>query len=432
MKKMTENFKSVLKLAFRYKYRIFCLVLVLLVLFSGFHYRVSENTGSVNISLNYAEASSGLNPNKTRFNSYEIMSDEVLSEAIRLTGLKDALTAEALASCISVTPVDTGNVNGDDNYISTTYNLTLNTSALKIKNRSAGDLLKNICAAYKNYFLDNYCDNQDILRAKLDLKENKEPYIRLNEINLRVKELDKYLAGRIDENRSFVDESTGDSFVGVDKKLKNIVNYDIPNASAFIIECGVAESPDTLAKILEYKNKIVGMSADKYMAYYDADNAGIKAYNKAMSAVVLIPTVDEADQYYMSRTKTAMDKMARAADAELSEATGYKKNIIETNYVIKKIREHGTNEENLLTAKGMIEKIETALNSPADELFTLDKAYIGYKAQNYITFNYYTPSFIRKIDVKKTVIETAAALVILFGAAYVKESRKEINTDEKI
>lgn len=174
------------------------------------------------------------------------------------------------------------------------------------------------------------------------------------------------------------------------------------------------------------------MSADKYMAYYDADNAGIKAYNKAMSAVVLIPTVDEADQYYMSRTKTAMDKMARAADAELSEATGYKKNIIETNYVIKKIREHGTNEENLLTAKGMIEKIETALNSLADELFTLDKAYIGYKAQNYITFNYYTPSFIRKIDVKKTVIETAAALVILFGAAYVKESRKEINTDEKI
>ena len=80
----------------------------------------------------------------------------------------------------------------------------------------------------------------------------------------------------------------------------------------------------------------------------------------------------------------------------------------------------------------MIEKIETALNSLADELFTLDKAYIGYKAQNYITFNYYTPSFIRKIDVKKTVIETAAALVILFGAAYVKESRKEINTDEKI
>ena len=432
MKKMADNFKSVFKLAFRYKYRIFCLVLVLLVLFSGFHYRVSENAGSVNISLNYAEASLGLNPNKTRFNSYEIMSDEVLSEAIRLTGLNGSVTSEALASCISVTPVDTGNVNGDDNYISTTYNMTLNTSSLKLKNRSAGDLLKNICAAYKNYFLDNYCDNQSILKAKLDVEEKEEPYIRLNEINLRVKELDKYLSGRIDENRSFVDESTGDSFVGVDKKLKNIVNYDIPNASAFIIECGVAESPETLAEILEYKNKIVGMSADKYMAYYDADNAGIKAYNKAMSAVVLIPTVDEADQYYMSRTKTAMDKMARAADSELSEATGYKKNIVETNYVIKKIREHGTNEENLLTAKGMIEKIETALNSLSDELFTLDKAYIGYKAQNYITFDYYTPSFLRKTDVKKTLIETAVMLVILFGAAYVKESRKEINTDEKI
>lgn len=432
MKKLAGDLKSVFKFAFRYKYRVFCLVLVLLVLFSGFHYRVSENSGSVNISLNYAEASSGLNPNKTRFNSYEIMSDEVLSEAIRLTGLKGSVSSEALASCLSVAPVDTGNVNGDDNYISTTYNMTINTSALNIKSRSAGDLLKNICAAYKNYFLDNYCDNQDILKVKLDVEDDSEPYIRLNEINLRVKELDKYLSGRIDENRAFVDESTGDTFVSIDKKLKNIVNYDIPNASAFIIECGVASSPETLAEILEYKNKIVGMSADKYMEYYDADNAGIKAYNKAMSAVVLIPTVDEADQYYMSRTKTAMDKMARAADAELSEATGYKKSIIETNYVINKIREHGTNEENLQTAKGMIEKLETALNALSEELFTLDKAYIGYKAQNYITFNYYTPSFLRKIDVRKTVIETVALLAILFCAVYIRESRKEKNTDEKI
>ena len=51
------------------------------------------------------------------------------------------------------------------------------------------------------------------------------------------------------------------------------------------------------------------------MAYYDANKNGISVYEKSMTSVVMIPTTDEMEEYYMSRTKTAMDNMARSGTA---------------------------------------------------------------------------------------------------------------------
>ena len=36
----------------------------------------------------------------------------------------------------------------------------------------------------------------------------------------------------------------------------------------------------------------------------------------------------------------------------------------------------------------MVNKLEAAINEISEELFVLDKAYIKYKSQNYITFTY--------------------------------------------
>ena len=38
--------------------------------------------------------------------------------------------------------------------------------------------------------------------------------------------------------------------------INNLVDYDLPNAMAFVIEGGVARDPAMLTSILEYKNKI--------------------------------------------------------------------------------------------------------------------------------------------------------------------------------
>lgn len=80
-----------------------------------------------------------------------------------------------------------------------------------------------------------------------------------------------------------------------------------------------------------------------------------------MTSIMMIPTVDEASEYYMSRTKTAMDALARSADASLSDATDYQSEIVSTNYVIQKIRELDAGQPRLAEAQAMVNKLEAAI-----------------------------------------------------------------------
>ena len=429
MKDLKEQIKHILRLIWQNKYRLFSCGVALCILFGGSHYFESRSQASVDIYFNYSEASQGLSPNKTRFNSYELVSDDILQNAIERVGLQGTITSSQLAGCLYLKPVDTGNVGGSSEYITTTYYMSLNASTLDLKNRKAMDLLRGICASYRAFFLENYCDNQEIPKEKLEVTSECEPYLRLNEIQLRAQQLSRYLNARLDENKSFIDTDNGDrssnNFTTMGKRVNNLINYDIPNAMAFVIEGGVARDPLILTRILEYKNKIDDITARKNMAYYDANKNGISIYEKSMTAVVMIPTTDELQEYYMSRTKTAMDKMARTADDSLGASMDYQSEIISTGYIIQKINESADNWDRLSAAQGMVNKLEEELNSISEDLFVLDKAYIKYKSQNYITFTYNDASFAQRINAKKTLMQTI--LVMAGGCAffYVRANRKE-------
>ena len=252
-----------------------------------------------------------------------------------------------------------------------------------------------------------------------------EPYLRLNELEVRAEGLNRYLNTRLQENKSFTDDANPDSstnnFTTMGKKINNLVDYDLPNAMAFVIEGGVARDPSMLTSILEYKNKIDDIAMRKKQAYYDADKKGISIYEKSMTSIMMIPTVDEDSEYYMSRTKTAMDALARAADSALSDATGYQTEIVSTNYVNQKIRELDAGQPRLAEAQAMVNKLEAAINEISEELFVLDKAYIKYKSQNYITFSYGAVSFLQRLSLKKTLMESVA---VMLGGAWLLQQRK--------
>ena len=171
-----------------------------------------------------------------------------------------------------------------------------------------------MCESYREIFQSNYCDNQSILKEKLEVTTACEPYLRLNELEVRAAALNRYLNARLQANKSFTDEANPDSatnnFTTLGKKINNLVDYDLPNAMAFIMEGGVARDPSMLTNMLEYKNKMDDLAMRKQQAYYDADKKGISIYEKSMTSIMMIPTVDEASEYYMSRTKTAMDALA--------------------------------------------------------------------------------------------------------------------------
>ena len=426
MDNIKEKIKQSLRHLWRDKYRLLCWLLALCTVFGIFNYFRSANQASVNISFNYSEASLGLNPNQTRFNAYEIVSDEVLERAIERVGLQGLLTPEELSGCIFLSPDGTGSSNAE--YISTNYYVSLNTRGLDLGNRKPIDLLQSICQSYREIFLESYCDNQSVLKEKLELSTGCEPYLRLSELEERTAQLNRYLNARLKENKSYVDDANPDSntnnYTTLGKKINNLMDYDLPNAMAYVIEGGVARNPAMLTSILEYKNKIDDISLRKEMAYYDADKNGIAVYEKSMTSVVMIPTTDGNSEYYMSRTKTAMDTMARAADDTLSQASDYQSEIVSTSYVIQKIQESGSDAQRLAEAQSMVNKLEKAINDITSDLFVLDKAYIKYKSQNYITFTYNTDSFIQRVSLKKTLVEAVAALLCGMALLYNRKRRK--------
>lgn len=79
--------------------------------------------GTAVIGFNYPEASRGLTPNKTRLNASEIISEEVLDQAIQDAGMN--ISAQKLRDCLTVMPVKAGStISTDATYISTEYLLT--------------------------------------------------------------------------------------------------------------------------------------------------------------------------------------------------------------------------------------------------------------------------------------------------------------------
>ena len=88
---MKEKIKQALRHIWTNKYRLFLCLLTLCCLFGLVHYFKSADSATASISFNYSEAALGMNPNKTRFNAYEIVSDEVMERAIRRVGLHGAI-----------------------------------------------------------------------------------------------------------------------------------------------------------------------------------------------------------------------------------------------------------------------------------------------------------------------------------------------------
>lgn len=66
------------------------------------------------MTLNYSEASQGLNPNRTRFTTTDLTSDEVLQSTLYNAGLEGQMTVEQLRKAITVEPTDVTNVSSSE------------------------------------------------------------------------------------------------------------------------------------------------------------------------------------------------------------------------------------------------------------------------------------------------------------------------------
>ena len=396
------------------KFLVLVIFFVVCAALSCYSYYKSTLVSSTIVSLDYEEASKGLTPSHTRFNIFEVQSAEVMERLIAYAGLEGVITPEELSKCVKVKATHNKSVSGSVNFISTSYTITFTKSDL-IQERSVDAMLSLLCKAYREFFVENYGINHSLLSFDVnDLKFNDEYLMTVDLLELKCNQLGKYVQLRKRENKNYRDPETGITFAALEQRVNNFYTYDLARLRSYIIESGIANDKPSLSAMLDYKIRMDRLIYNKLMAAYDEDNKGIKLYDTAMSAIVMIPTEDQSSQYYMSRTKTGMDNMALHADNQLNGATEKMAAISYNNYLIEKMRTVTPQADQIRKADTMIRQMNASLQALASDIRKADKAYASYKARSFLSFRSSNNGFMDRIDILSSFFGAAVLLGITF------------------
>ena len=403
--------------------------LVILVALCGYHYYRYRHTASTIMSLDYEEAAKGLTPNQTRFNIFEIRSKEVMDRLIGYAGLEGQITPEELSECVSVQATHNKNISANVNYISTSFVVEFTDNG-KIAGRTAEDMLSLLCRAYREYFVEHYGFNHSILSFDVNgLKFNDEYLMAVDLLELKCSQLERYVHLRRRESKNYQDQETGITFSALEQRANNFYTYDLARLRSYIIENGIANDRTELNSMLDYKIRMDRLAYNKLMAAYDEDNKGIKMYDAAMSSVVMIPTKDQTNNYYMSRTKTGMDEMAIHADAQLVGAAERMEQIEYNTYLTGKLETSAADQSKTEKANAMIKEMEASLNKLSSDIQALDSKYTNAKARNFIGFSENKVGLASKtglwISLLCSVLILAAAFICVYLRMFISDKEKK-------
>ncbi len=383
-------------------------------------YTGSFNKKSVVLSLNYEEASKGQNPNLTRYNVYELKSDRVMERVISNAGLQDVLPPTELSEHIDIAENSSGKtIDPNDSstyYISTSYTVSYRMNR-EIKNISVDDMMTLICKSYNDMFHEEYVGTKSVLKYDLGDIEGKE-YIEIAKLfTNKSDQMLRYIQQRIEENATYRSDITGQSFQTIKKMIQNVQNYSIKKYSAFVLESGLSRNKDHYIRTLNYKNDMLNINYQKFMIDYNVRKQQVQDYDSAMIGTVMVPSINEKQEYYMSRTNTGTDYLTKEADYSLSQGNAVDRDIIDNNDIIAKVNASTADEESYKKADELIKTVDEELKQVANTADTTDKEYIKHTTKDYLTFTEYTGSG-NKMFILETVIGTAVVFFIILCAVY--------------
>lgn len=383
-------------------------------------YTGSFNKKSVVLSLNYEEASKGQNPNLTRYNVYELKSDRVMERVISNAGLQDVLTPTELSEHIDIAENSSGKtIDPNDSstyYISTSYTVSYRMNR-EIKKISVDDMMTLICKSYNDMFHEEYVGTKSVLKYDLGDIEGKE-YIEIAKLfTNKSDQMLRYIQQRIEENATYRSDITGQSFQTIKKMIQNVQNYSIKKYSAFVLESGLSRNKDHYIRTLNYKNDMLNINYQKFMIDYNVRKQQVQDYDSAMIGTVMVPSINEKQEYYMSRTNTGTDYLTKEADYSLSQGNAVDRDIIDNNDIIAKVNASTADEESYKKADELIKTVDEELKQVANTADTTDKEYIKHTTKDYLTFTEYTGSG-NKMFILETVIGTAVVFFIILCAVY--------------
>ena len=401
--------KEIFKKAGYFNAWIILLCFVVSMVYGVFSHIDNKKNAYAGVALNYSEAANALNSNGTRYNMFEIISDEVVEMAINKGALKN-VTVKQLKNCLSVHPCVQGGAGDESQYhISTEFAVEYHASKYT-DHLDAENVIMLITSAYKDYYIENYTDNFSLSGEKPDFSQMEYMDVVLY-LDKEATSVLNYLYGMAAKNPSFVTEN-GNTFNSIAGKVYQFKETQInQNLRSLILQNGVVRNEKDYVDRLLYRNKDVDFDRQKNDVSYKLCNDAIDMYSEEMTRIVLVPTWDESGKYYMGRTKVGIDELSVMATTFSDYVASNEKEIMDNKLVINKINSNERDNPIYTSTDELIESIYEDVKEFEKESITAGREYFRHKMNQCIAVSFYGTSIFNTI---KTILVFAVFAYVSF------------------
>lgn len=382
---------------------------------------------SMLMAFHYEEAARGQNPNITRFNESNILSDTILEKVIERGGLE--LSAEKLAEFLSIaTPLDAEKLDTakeSDLKISTEYWVHCS-DLVSLYHTSPKAVLEILADVYWEDFVLHYAENDDILDLSFEDLEGMEYLDVKDYLKMQANKLKNYLPVYSSESSSFRAADSEETFSSLSEKITNFIEIELERYEAFILENGLSRNQNTYQLRMQYANRLLDTDRKKDMAAYDVRIEAINIYNAFMTRFVLIPTYDTDKEFYMSKTKVGVDYFAEEATEHLESATKLVEEIEHNTYASGQVGKGIAGEDAYQQADERIEELKLELLNLSAQCRSLCSAYVAEKRDGYIQVAFARPSVMNEgiAALFLTLLFVVAAGGIMLLEPFYREHRR--------
>lgn len=366
-------------------------ILFFLAFFAG-QYLTGAWAPDMLMVFNYEEAARGQNPNATRFNESQILSEDILEKVIKRGGI--LIDAEKLSGFLTIsTPLDEEklDVTQESNLkISTGYWIRCS-EMVSLYQTDPQTVLNILADVYWEEFVRNYAENDSILDLSFDELEGMEYLDVKDYLQMQAGKVKNYLPGYSTDSSSFRAEGSGETFASLNEKVENYIDIELERYESFILENGLAKNKETYQSRMQYANRLLDTSKKKDMAAHDVRIETIGLYDAFMTRFVLIPTYDTEKEFYMSRTKVGVDYFADEAKELLESATKSMEKMEHNTYANEQVGKSRAASDVYEQADRKIEELKAELKSLSVQSRELCREYVEEKRDGYIQVGFSSP-----------------------------------------
>ena len=193
-------------------------------------------------------------------------------------------------------------------------------------------------------------------------------------------------------------------------KAYAVSNTLVEDLEAYILENGVSVDAKQYIDRLNIANVFLDFDARKASASNENTLEAVALYADDMARIVLVPTYDTGEQFYMSQTRIGVDDFAASADSYANKKTELNEQMAKNRHVITQFSGRGGRGTDK-KAETLVDQIQQELLRVAQQAKELVEEYNAQQANSYMTVVVYALE-----DRAKRLVVEIAALTALFAA----------------